>query len=83
VGVLENGIPGPFPGTRIRRCSKEVKELATRADMIISKGGGNFDSLDEDKEDLRGRITFLLLSKCAPYHRRFGVPPFHPIMAHF
>jgi uncharacterized protein with ATP-grasp and redox domains len=83
VRVLENGIQGPFPGTRIRRCSTEVKELAMNADMIISKGGGNFDSLDEEKEDMKDRITFLLLSKCAPYHRRFGVPPFRPIIAHF
>ncbi len=83
VRVLENGIQGPFPGTRIRRCSTEVRELVRTADMIISKGGGNFDSLDEEKEDMKGRVSFLLLSKCAPYHRVFGVPPFRPIMAHF
>jgi uncharacterized protein with ATP-grasp and redox domains len=81
--VLENGIQGPFPGNRIRRCSTEVRKLIRNADMIVSKGGGNFDSLDEEKEDLKGRITFLLLSKCAPYHRRFGVPPFEPIIANF
>jgi uncharacterized protein with ATP-grasp and redox domains len=81
--VLENGIQGPFPGTRIRRCSTEVRELVRNADMIISKGGGNFDSLDEEKEDMRDRITFLFLSKCEPYYRRFGVPPFQPIMASF
>ena len=83
VKVLENGIRGPFPGTRVRRCSSEVRELVKKADMIISKGGGNFDSLDEEKEDMKGRITFLLLSKCAPYHRLFGIPPFQPVMAHF
>ena len=81
--VLENGIRGPFPGTRIRRCSTEVRGRIGKADIIISKGGGNFDSLDEEKEDLKDRITFLFLSKCAPYHRRFGVPPFQPIIASY
>ena len=81
--VVENGIQGPFPGNRIRRCSPEVRGLIRKADLIISKGGGNFDSLDEDKDEMKDRITFLLLSKCAPYHRRFGIPPFQPIMANF
>ncbi len=83
VRLVENGIQGPFPGTRLGRCSQEVRELARGADAIISKGGGNFDSLDEEKEDMKGRITFLLLSKCEPYYRRFGVPPFQPVMANF
>ena len=81
--LVESGIQGPFPGSRMGRCSLEVKELAREADMIISKGGGNFDSLDEEKEELKGRITFLLLSKCEPYYRRFGVPPFQPVIANF
>jgi len=43
--VLENGIDGPLPGTITSRCSSEVRDLLQRADLIISKGGGNFDTL--------------------------------------
>ena len=72
VRVVENGIEGPFPGTVQKRCSEEVRLLLDRADLIISKGGGNFDSLSEE-EPLRGKTAFLLLSKCRPYCRFFGV----------
>jgi uncharacterized protein with ATP-grasp and redox domains len=72
IRVVENGIDGPFPGTVQKRCSEEVNHLLNRADLIISKGGGNFDSLSEE-ESLRGKTAFLLLSKCRPYCRFFGV----------
>ncbi len=39
VSVVENGIDGPLPGTILKRCSKKVRELVDRADLIISKGG--------------------------------------------
>ena len=64
VPVLPNGIDGPFPGTRLSRCSPEIQERYKQADLIISKGGGNFDSLDEDKEAYGRKISFMFLSKC-------------------
>ena len=80
--VVENGIEGPLPGTILRRCSGEVREWVRRADLIISKGGGNFDTLEEEKELLRTKnITFMLLSKCRPYHAYFGVERYQPILA--
>ena len=79
--VIENGIHGPLPGTILRRCSGEVRELFNRADLIISKGGGNFDTLDEEQRHLKKNITFILLSKCYPYYRYFDVPLFQPILA--
>ncbi|MFO7459892.1 MAG: ARMT1-like domain-containing protein, partial [Desulfatiglandales bacterium] len=48
--VIENGIQGPVPGTILARCSDTVKEWMGKADLFISKGGGNFDTLDEEKE---------------------------------
>lgn len=81
--VVENGIDGPLPGTFLRRCSKEMRELFDKADLVISKGGGNFDTLDEQKKDLKKDITFMLLSKCYPYHTHFDVPIDEPILENF
>jgi damage-control phosphatase, subfamily I len=78
--VLENGINGPFPGTSIPRCSERLQELLTEADLVISKGGGNFDSLHEERRLLK-KIAFLLVSKCNPYVSHFDVPLKQPIIA--
>ncbi|AFM23560.1 damage-control phosphatase ARMT1 family protein [Desulfomonile tiedjei] len=78
--VLENGIDGPFPGTSIPRCSERVQELLTEADLVISKGGGNFDSLHEERRLLK-KIAFLLVSKCNPYVSHFDVPLKQPIIS--
>ncbi len=79
--IVENGIDGPCPGTVLDRCSEEVKTLVERADMIISKGGGNFDSLGEEKGDIMEKTTFMLLSKCQPYCDFFDVELHQPIIA--
>jgi len=57
--VMQNGIDGPLPGTLLSRCSNEVNDLVRRSDLIISKGGGNFDTLDEEKKHLNKNISFL------------------------
>ena len=80
--VLENGIDGPLPGTITSRCSSEVRDLLQRADLIISKGGGNFDTLEEEKY-LNRNTTFLLLSKCIPYYNYFHTELHQPILANF
>jgi len=80
--VLENGIDGPLPGTITSRCSSEVKDLLQRADLILSKGGGNFDTLEEEKY-LGRNTTFLLLSKCVPYCNYFHTELYQPILANF
>ena len=81
--VIENGIDGPLPGTLLSRCSSEVKELVRQSDLIISKGGGNFDTLDEEKKHLQKNISFMLLSKCEPYYKHFGVEIYQPILANY
>jgi uncharacterized protein with ATP-grasp and redox domains len=83
VRVVENGMDGPVPGMILRRCSAEVNELAREADLIISKGGGNFDCLDEESEDIKKKIFFMFLSKCQPYNELFGVKSFQPVLANF
>ena len=81
--VIENGIDGPLPGTILSRCSDEVNELVRQSDLIISKGGGNFDTLDEERKHLKKKISFLLLSKCDPHFKNFGVKLYQPILANF
>lgn len=78
--VIENGIDGPMPGTIIARCSDQVRQLVQDADLIISKGGGNFDSLDEETH-IASKICFMLLSKCIPYRKRFNTDLTCPILS--
>ena len=80
VNVIENGIDGPVPGTLLDRCSRNVKGLFQKADLIISKGGGNFDTLDELPQKRKNKISYLLLSKCQPYATFFGVALQRPIL---
>lgn len=80
VPVMENGIDGPVPGTLLDRCSEEVQGLFQKTDLIISKGGGNFDTLDELPEKSKSKISYLLLSKCRPYQEHFGVGLQRPIL---
>jgi hypothetical protein len=69
--VVENGIDGPVPGTLFDRCSPDTRELLRSADLILSKGGGNFDVLDQEAGRIGTDIAFLLLCKCHPYRRYF------------
>ena len=47
----------------------ELQEVWKRADVIISKGQGNFESLSGRRE----KIYFLLKAKCVPVARELGV----------
>lgn len=59
--IISNG--SDAPGTFLDDCSKEFKALFLGADMIISKGQGNFESLyGENKYP----IFFLFKIKCPP-----------------
>jgi len=71
--VVENGIPEPLPGTVLQKASPQVRTLMEGADLIISKGGGNYDSLTEE-ERLKGKITFLFQAKCYPYCSLYRLP---------
>ncbi|MCP4577585.1 MAG: DUF89 family protein [Deltaproteobacteria bacterium] len=79
VTYLGNGIDGPLPGTIVARCSDRLKDLLLEADFIVSKGGGNFDTLDEERS-LPTDISFLLMAKCAPYCNALGARKNEPIL---
>lgn len=48
------------PGTILSECSEEFLDIYHKADIVISKGQGNFESLIEEQR----RIFFLLKAKC-------------------
>ena len=56
--VISNG--SDAPGTILEDCSQKFLEIYHFADMIISKGQGNFETLSDREECL----FFLLRAKC-------------------
>jgi len=78
--VVENGIEGPLPGTILSRCSREFQAVFRKSDFILSKGGGNYETLSEER--VPGKpVTYMLLSKCPVYRRHFDTPIGQPILA--
>ncbi|MDD3250836.1 MAG: ARMT1-like domain-containing protein, partial [Smithellaceae bacterium] len=64
--VIDNG--SDAPGTILEDCSAEFRAHFDKADMIIAKGQGNYESLaNEDRP-----IFFLFRTKCSVISRRSG-----------
>ncbi len=57
------------PGTILNRCSEEFLDYFKRADLIISKGQGNYETLSGEQ----GPIFYLLKAKCPVIARDLGV----------
>lgn len=70
VTVTGNGTA--IPGTVLNRISPEVKSIIDNADLIISKGQGNFETLHHCGKN----IYYLFLCKCKMFAERFGVDNF-------
>ncbi|MCF8045258.1 MAG: ARMT1-like domain-containing protein [Desulfarculaceae bacterium] len=66
VEVIENG--AELPGTLIEKCSERFREEYERADLIVSKGQGNYETLSHDDR----RIVFLFKVKCHVVARESG-----------
>lgn len=58
VKVIASG--SDHAGTTVSRGRPEFKKLYRKADMVIAKGQGNFETMDQEKK----RIYFLLKMKC-------------------
>ena len=71
--VITNGIEGPLPGTVLSRCSQDFLHVFNSVDMVIVKGGGNFESLIGE-ESLPLNTFFLLMNKCEVHSRFFNTP---------
>lgn len=70
VTIIGNGTA--IPGTVLNRISPEAKSLIDNADLIISKGQGNFETLHHCGKN----IYYLFLCKCKLFAERFGVKQF-------
>ena len=57
------------PAAIVSRCSAEFLDLFDRADVVISKGQGNFEALS----DCGREVFFLLKAKCAMIARRLDI----------
>ncbi len=66
VEVLENG--ADIPGTMLEECSENFKREFVEADLIISKGQGNYETLSDEQKN----IFFLFMSKCPVISRDIG-----------
>ena len=67
VVILETG--SNFAGVPLGRCSAEFLQAFSKADLIISKGQANFETLDNEKLN----IYFLLKVKCNHIAQYLGV----------
>jgi len=66
VEVIDNGSDGP--GTILETCSQGFLDRFEKADLIIAKGQGNYETLS----DLDKNIFFILKAKCPVIARDLG-----------
>ena len=67
VEVIGNG--NGIAGTQINKLSKEARTVLDKADIIISKGQGNFETI----HGCGRNIYYLFLCKCEWFSERFGM----------
>ncbi len=65
--VISNG--DDAPGTILKNVSPQLREIFNRADLIISKGQGNYEGLSGCHKN----IYFLLMAKCEHVANHIGV----------
>ena len=68
VKVIDNG--SDAPGTLLDQCSNEFCDIFSEADLIISKGQGNYESLS----DTHKNIFFIFTVKCPVVASNTGHP---------
>jgi uncharacterized protein with ATP-grasp and redox domains len=66
--VVSNG--SDVPGTWLDDCSPEFRSLFEKADLIVSKGQGNYECLST----MRRNICFLFMVKCSFVSKQVGMP---------
>ena len=67
-GVIDNG--SDAPGTLLEDCSRAFRQRFAEADLILSKGQGNFETLSEAPDN----IFFLFKVKCPVIAAHIGLP---------
>ena len=69
-GVISCGSAG-FPGLILSECSEDVRRVYETSDLIVAKGQGNFETMNEYPEP----IAFLFLAKCPVVIREIQAEP--------
>jgi hypothetical protein len=67
--IIDNGTR--IPGTALSQVSPKFMDIFNQADVILSKGQANYETLSGIKDD---RIFFLLRAKCDVIANKAGVP---------
>lgn len=66
---------GNVVGTALEHLSQEASILLFDPEwLILSKGMGNFETMSEFDQRLKGRLIYILRAKCEPVAARFAVP---------
>ena len=65
--IISSGVKAP--GTILNQCNDEFLDLFQSADMVISKGQGNYEGLS----DVKRPLFFLLKAKCEVIAKDLGV----------
>ncbi len=60
--VVSTGLD--IPGTVLSLCSRKFLKIYKDADMVISKGQGNFEALSEEIAASKKPVFFLFMAKC-------------------
>ena len=66
VEVIDNG--SDAPGTILADCSRAFRRRFDRADLVVSKGQGNYETLSDVRKD----VFFVLKAKCPVISRRLA-----------
>jgi uncharacterized protein with ATP-grasp and redox domains len=75
VQVIDNG--SSAPGTILEECSDRFRRLFAEADVVIAKGQGNYESLNDAERE----IYFLFKAKCEMVARHLGCEVGHMVVA--
>jgi damage-control phosphatase, subfamily I len=66
---------GSVVGTSLDEISPEAKDLMLDENwLVIAKGMGNFETISEYQDVLKGRLIYILRAKCEPVASKIGVP---------
>lgn len=68
VEVIDNG--SDAPGTILNDCSREFRRCFNKADLILAKGQGNYETLSDAPDS----IFFLFKAKCPVIATHVGLP---------
>jgi len=77
IKIIETG--SASLGVIYQECSREFMEIFKDADVVLSKGQANYETLDDAPRD----VFFILRAKCPVLARPIGVPTGSSVLIHY